>query len=1701
MKPRTLPLLLLLLSVGAAWIGYRFPSPALNESVVPKAAHATGSVALTPFAGSTREEEWRGPSTPPSAPRVTAGRALAVCEEFRRWRQRADTSDAADLAAGVALLAPRREALLTLLRHDPERAWSAALTFAERENLPSEWLPFLEERFSTVGEIQMFPSCGAPGGPDFLVIRQKGEAPLKGRAWGEMARGQSKRGVPMEGIILDGWTVLAGNGVRPVGGKELEAVRRKFPQGAAERANASAERPAALIGGKVFHFADETALLAQRSLLAELMALPGPDSAAPFTAALGEAEPVPPAAIRRQALVAASSWTETPKSVLVLNTVFPDKPTPVGTQAEWQSVMGEVSDWLSANSYGKTSLTVTVPPHIFTLPSAAAAYEPDERFYEILNDAKALAMAAGFDASLYDITVVAFPNLPWGWAGRASIGAGNHWLNGNRDAGVIAHEFGHNFGVWHASSWDANDGSVMPATGTPDATDPRHIEYGDIFSTMGSNYGDYPDGDFSPHAKAALNWITAGQVQTVSAPGTYRIHRFDHQTGGDHPKLALKLQRADSQTFWVGYRRNFASNAFLSNGAYVLWEYDPSRCRLLDLTPDSRSQDKEDAALALGRTFTDPQRFLYITPVAQGGTAPNEWLDVRVEFSAAGNHDPKVTLAPPAGPVHARTPVTFSAAATDEDGDGLIYSWDFGNGKTASGPVAAWTFAAGGPRTVALRVTDGKGGLASASLSLAVEDPLARMETVVVPDDRTPRDGVIWNGLHVGSAGNGTARSLNGHDWLAGPGRSVSFSPNRLAAAPSRLVAVGRVYNWDQGAWQGGVETSTDGLTWSHTPLPAQPGLNAVAFAGNTFVAGGDQGTLLTSPDGLNWTARVSPVSASIRALAAVGTGFIASGDNGTILTSPEGIHWTQRATPETWPQLRGLAVNGSRVACAGAGADLWWSEDAGSTWTARPLGLAEFGPDLIAFGEGLWVALANQYNWETSSYSPVLAVSADGWDWGLLPMREEDRGFHVDSMRLQDGRLWLYSGNGGLRRSAVIPAGNQSPSVNVAWPANFTARNPWTVTATTADPEGDPVSVLWDKGGSGYAFGPQLSGNFLIGGIRPLTAWASDGRGGHISSGRSYLVDDPLLYWKNITPWSWSADTLWSAGRSPAQAVLAGGYSAFVAPLGGMSSQGAWARAALDCYVRSVTWRNSGFVAAGQKYDFSLSAWRSAVTRSIDGVAWSEPRMLTGTQLNGIAASDTAYVAVGVSGVIVRSADGVDWSDIPSGVAANLDSVAFLGSHGLAAGNDDNGKGRILRSLDSGQTWADATAELGADLAGRRVIAAGNLLFLPGWSSLRVYTPATKTWKDATFGTFLFDHLTDIVYHGSFYVGVASRYDSALSLYRRYLLVSLDGLAWDGVEMPWSEDIRALLSSGSSLITATASSLLANVVDAPGLVLNPGTLAVTRPAGATGDLGTTHVGNAGPGSLVWSVAADVPWLGATPVGGTATAVGESVAVRQLSSLPAGAHTGTLTFTAPGVPSRALTVTLTLYADDHGSSRELATAVSSGATVGGRIQGKEDTDWFSFDLTTPGTLVVWTSGGLDTTGQLFDAEKSLAFNDDTAPGWNFRLESLLPSGRFWVKVEAYSLGDYELHSTFLTDGALTPFQVTRWQAGSAGGDWSFTVASVIGQHYQVQWSADLAHWAPLGAETPATAAETTLTVRPPAAPGGRQYFRVSERRP
>ena len=102
----------------------------------------------------------------------------------------------------------------------------------------------------------------------------------------------------------------------------------------------------------------------------------------------------------------------------------------------------------------------------------------------------------------------------------------------------------------------------------------------------------------------------------------------------------------------------------------------------------------------------------------------------------------------------------------------------------------------------------------------------------------------------------------------------------------------------------------------------------------------------------------------------------------------------------------------------------------------------------------------------------------------------------------------------------------------------------------------------------------------------------------------------------------------------------------------------------------------------------------------------------------------------------------------------------------------------------------------------------------------------------------------------------------------------------------------------------------------------------------------------------------------------------------------------------------------------------------------GAIDSDTDEDYFQFEVTEPTEVDIYTIGGLDSNGRLFDSAGSwLAENDNGGDESNFRVQGILWPGQYYVGVSGNSgeTGSYTLKA----EGAqLSPGPIS--QGGSAG---------------------------------------------------------------
>ena len=574
---------------------------------------------------------------------------------------------AAMLEEGVRLARQRHGAVLKLMRTDPARALSGAVPASVRATLPATVLAELETPFSSLGDFSL--TCVMPnkfdrGARPELVRHVKladGKTYLA-HVYGRRLTMTTKRNVFLQGILLDGEAVVDVNTLRALPAAEA-AMEKRAPRAVTTSvADVSAAGVPVLAeaGGSVYRFSSAGQM---RYTERRLRALEAGRTAETVDAAEDKALLDDKSAT---APVASSPYTTGTKKVIVIRVDFSDLP---GDPKIFDYVSdfntctdvanNQVKPYYVRSSYALTDLTPTISTKIYRMPRSASSYATSGDNDGLHNDAERLARA-DYDLSTYDRSAVLFtflgdlPGSQIDYGGLAEVGGPRLWINGEFDFRVVAHELGHTYGLIHANYWQVFDGN-------PASLDGESVEYGDDFDTMGANFANTQATDFNVWYKTQLDWVEPAKVQTITQTGTYRIHRFDG--GSKTDVVALKIVKDSIRNYYVSARRNFTDNQSMTHGVYVSWGYNDTGIQHVVLDMQTPGDDVTDAALPTGASFRDDLAQVTITPIAEGGTAPDEYEDVEIVLGAAINQP--IINSPLTATGFINVPFTYQITATN----------------------------------------------------------------------------------------------------------------------------------------------------------------------------------------------------------------------------------------------------------------------------------------------------------------------------------------------------------------------------------------------------------------------------------------------------------------------------------------------------------------------------------------------------------------------------------------------------------------------------------------------------------------------------------------------------------------------------------------------------------------------------------------------------------------------------------------------------------------------------------------------------------------------------------------------------------------------------------------------------------------------------------------------------------------------------
>lgn len=425
---------------------------------------------------------------------------------------------------------------------------------------------------------------------------------------------------------------------------------------------------------------------------------------------------------------------------LTLLVNFQDRPAdkPWSLSQAQSLVYGSVDAFIRENSGGQAWLTGQVAGW-FTLPLDSTQCDG----FAIERHAKAAAAAAGHDLAQYDRFIFAFPqNSACGYSGMGQVGAlpSSSWIHNSLTLRTVAHELGHNLGLYHAHALDCGSTTLGSSCSSQ--------EYGDTVDIMG-----YPGtvGHFNLFSKERLGWLASGNLLTVETPGSFTLQPASLQTSA---AKGLKIPRGSDASgqpayYYVELRKPLGFDAQITERGVVdagnifsgvtvrqASPHNGNSGYLLDMTPGSTFVDLKDAALTGGQRFSDPAAGLEIL---------TEWVDstqalVSVDFPGSG-----------AGALPVCTRSAPGLAVTPAQSDWLPAGSRFAYSVTVSNRDSAGCASS----SIALAATPPAGWSASLPASVSLAPGASTQMTLEVSAPASAADGFHDTGLRA------TANALN----------------------------------------------------------------------------------------------------------------------------------------------------------------------------------------------------------------------------------------------------------------------------------------------------------------------------------------------------------------------------------------------------------------------------------------------------------------------------------------------------------------------------------------------------------------------------------------------------------------------------------------------------------------------------------------------------------------------------------------------------------------------------------------------------------------------------------------------------------------------------------------------------------------------------------------------------------------------------
>jgi hypothetical protein len=663
---------------------------------------------------------------------------------------------------GVILARARRAEFKNLIVADPERALEQSVKPLTRQQLPAEILAELEKPVSARGDFNVYMGRPAPGtevdGRD-LSLRYfettKGESYIA-HVFGEAETVMTKKNIAARGIAVDRELAVAPSAVRAL------QVGEKVPAGTVVEETCPVSKITTVLDtpfeepitetttaieleGKIIVLCNGShvrVLEEEHRLTSNISASGGPGGAHPI----------------KDNFPGTSSEAIGVFKALYIRAVYPDRLQVPNTEASAMEDMKNFERFYLESSYGRLSVTPAFTP-VVVLPHSREWYEAKDDEVDGLglvhSHSRSEARRLGFDSGEFNVTIVRINGGPRlsgiSWGGGDSV-----WVSWD-GMDVINHECGHSIGRPHANFWNTGGQSAIGIG--------ANQEYGNSFDVMGGG------GGFTAHyntiSKRSLGWLPTQNTHNPTVSGVYRIFAYDQPALEEGKRYGIRVPKDRTRGYNLEYHNNYGvehtSRVELRNSALVIWSGFGGAGHLIDTTPGTPG-GKDDSGIEVGRTFSDVAAAIHFTVVKRNDNTSPESLDVAVNYgNITTNVAPTLSLTASTTNVALNGSITFTANATDANGDTLAYHWDFGDGLPSTNlAVFTRSFAAARQHNVLCTVTDMKGGTTRRHLVVVIGNP-----TRATVYGRVTNGGVGMQNVLVGTSSKYTYTDADGYYALA----------------------------------------------------------------------------------------------------------------------------------------------------------------------------------------------------------------------------------------------------------------------------------------------------------------------------------------------------------------------------------------------------------------------------------------------------------------------------------------------------------------------------------------------------------------------------------------------------------------------------------------------------------------------------------------------------------------------------------------------------------------------------------------------------------------------------------------------------------------------------------------------------------------------------------------------------------------------